>query len=126
MKFILEDIHKKVSNYSLVFPIDVSSSGSCQIGGNISTNAGGTNVLKYGTTRSQVLGLEVVLPNGDIWNGMTNLIKDNSGYDLKQLFIGSEGTLGVITEVHLRLSPIPESIMSAVCHFPELKWQLMN
>ena len=99
--------------YSLVFPIDVSSSGSCQIGGNISTNAGGTNVLKYGTTRSQVLGLEVVLPNGDIWNGMTNLIKDNSGYDLKQLFIGAEGTLGIITSATLKLYPCPGNIVTA-------------
>lgn len=117
---ILEDIHKKVSNYSLVFPIDVSSSGSCQIGGNISTNAGGTNVLKYGTTRSQVLGLEVVLPNGDIWNGMTNLIKDNSGYDLKQLFIGAEGTLGIITSATLKLYPCPGNIVTAFLGFDEI------
>lgn len=111
---ILKDVQKEVGKHNLVFPVDMSSSGSCQIGGNISTNAGGTNVLKYGTTRAQVLGLEVVLPSGNIWNGLSSLRKDNSGYDLKQLFIGAEGTLGIITAATLKLYPSPGEIFTAL------------
>ena len=117
---ILEAIHKELACHNLVFPIDVSSSGSCQIGGNISTNAGGTNVLKYGTTRTQVLGLEVVLPDGRIWNGITSLIKDNAGYDLKQLFIGAEGTLGIITSATLKIYPCPGEMITAFLGFDQI------
>ncbi len=91
----------------MLFPLTLGSQGSCRIGGNISTNAGGTQVLSYGNTRSLVLGLEVVLPTGEIWDGLRGLIKDNSGYDLKQLFIGAEGTLGVVTAAVLKLFPHP-------------------
>ncbi|MBJ89558.1 MAG: hydroxyacid dehydrogenase [Woeseia sp.] len=87
------------------FPLSLGAEGSCQIGGNISTNAGGINVLRYGNARSQVLGLEVVLADGQVWNGLRQLRKDNAGYDLKQLFIGSEGTLGIITAAALRMYP---------------------
>ncbi|HEY2662423.1 MAG TPA: FAD-binding oxidoreductase [Caulobacteraceae bacterium] len=88
------------------FPVSLASEGSASIGGLISTNAGGVGVLRYGTMRAQVLGLEAVLPNGEIWNGLKRLRKDNTGYDLKQLLIGAEGTLGVITAASLKLYPI--------------------
>ena len=92
-----------------LFPLALASEGTCQIGGNLSTNAGGVQVLRYGNTRELTLGLEVVLPNGDIWNGLRGLRKDNTGYDLKQLFIGAEGTLGIITAAVLKLYPLPKS-----------------
>jgi FAD/FMN-containing dehydrogenase len=88
------------------FPLSVASEGSATVGGLISTNAGGTAVLRYGTMRAQVLGLEAVLPNGEVWNGLKRLRKDNTGYDLKQLLIGAEGTLGVVTAAALKLQPI--------------------
>ena len=91
------------------FPLSLASEGSATIGGLISTNAGGTAVLRYGTMRALVLGLEAVLPNGAIWNGLKRLRKDNTGYDLKQLLIGAEGTLGVVTAASLKLFPIPAS-----------------
>ena len=92
-----------------LFPLALASEGSCQIGGNLSTNAGGVQVLRYGNMRELTLGLEVVLPNGDIWDGMRGLRKDNTGYDLKQLFIGAEGTLGIITGAVLKLFPLPKT-----------------
>jgi len=91
-----------------LFPLALASQGTCQIGGNLSTNAGGVQVLRYGNTRELTLGLEVVLPNGDIWNGLRGLRKDNTGYDLKQLFIGAEGTLGIISGAVLKLFPLPK------------------
>ena len=87
------------------FPLSIGSQGSCQIGGNLSTNAGGVNVLRYGMTRDLVLGLEVVLPGGRVLDGLTTLRKDNTGYDIKSLFLGAEGTLGVITAASLKLFP---------------------
>lgn len=90
-----------------LFPLSIGSEGSCQIGGVISTNAGGVNVIRYGNTRDLVLGIEAVLPSGEIWNGLKRLRKDNTGYDLKQLFIGGEGTLGLITGAALKLYPAP-------------------
>jgi FAD/FMN-containing dehydrogenase len=90
-----------------LFPLSIGSEGSCQIGGVISTNAGGVNVLRYGNMRDLVLGVEAVLPSGEIWNGLKRLRKDNTGYDLKQLFIGGEGTLGVVTAAALKLFPRP-------------------
>ncbi len=91
-----------------LFPLALASEGTCQIGGNLSTNAGGVQVLRYGNTRELTLGLEVVLPNGELWNGLRGLRKDNTGYDLKQLFIGAEGTLGIITGAVLKLFPLPQ------------------
>ena len=90
-----------------LFPLSIGSEGSCQIGGAISTNAGGVNVIRYGNMRDLVLGLEAVLPSGEVWNGLKRLRKDNTGYDLKQLFIGGEGTLGLITGAALKLFPAP-------------------
>src|SRR5574343_1119540 len=92
-----------------LFPLALASEGTCQIGGNLSTNAGGVQVLRYGNTRELTLGLEVVLANGEIWNGLRGLRKDNTGYDLKQLFIGAEGTLGIITAAVLKLFPLPKT-----------------
>ncbi len=91
-----------------LFPLALASEGTCQIGGNLSTNAGGVQVLRYGNTRELTLGLEVVLPNGELWDGLRGLRKDNTGYDLKQLFIGAEGTLGIITGAVLKLFPLPQ------------------
>lgn len=96
-----------------LFPLSLASEGTCQIGGNLATNAGGTGVLRYGNTRDLVLGLEVVLADGRIWNGMKRLRKDNTGYDLKHLFVGSEGTLGVITAAVLKLYPRPKAKVTA-------------
>ncbi|MFN0023696.1 MAG: FAD-binding oxidoreductase [Parvularculaceae bacterium] len=90
-----------------LFPLSIGSEGSCQIGGVISSNAGGVNVIRYGNARDLVLGLEAVLPSGEVWNGLKRLRKDNTGYDLKQLFIGGEGTLGLITAASLKLYPAP-------------------
>ncbi len=104
---ILETIQNSADNVDRLFPLSLGAQGTCQIGGNISTNAGGTGVLAYGNTRDLVMGLEAVLPNGEIWNGLTRLRKDNTGYDLKNLFIGAEGTLGVITKAVLKLHPKP-------------------
>jgi FAD/FMN-containing dehydrogenase len=94
--------------------LSLGAEGSCQIGGNISTNAGGIQVLRYGNTRSLVLGLEVVLPDGRVWHGLRALRKDNTGYDMKQLFIGGEGTLGIITAATLRLFPLPKAVETAL------------
>ncbi len=92
-----------------LFPLALASEGSCQIGGNLSTNAGGVQVLRYGNTRELTLGLQVVLPSGEVWDGLRGLRKDNTGYDLKHLFIGAEGTLGIITAAVLKLFPLPRT-----------------
>lgn len=92
-----------------LFPLSLASEGTCQIGGNLSSNAGGVHVLRYGNARELTLGLEVVLPDGCVWNGLRGLRKDNTGYDLKQLYIGAEGTLGLITAAVLKLFPLPKS-----------------
>jgi len=102
---VLADIQEAASAAGRLFALSLAAEGSCQIGGNLSTNAGGINVLRYGTARDQVLGLEVVLANGEVMNGLRRLRKDTAGYDLKQLFIGAEGTLGIITAASLRLFP---------------------
>jgi len=104
---ILSNVHEAARAYSLMFPLRLASEGSCTIGGNVSTNAGGTEVLRYGMMRGLVLGLEVVLPDGRVLELLRTLGKDNTGYDLKQLFIGAEGTLGVITAAALKLFPLP-------------------
>ncbi|MDX5593106.1 FAD-binding oxidoreductase [Pseudovibrio sp. SPO723] len=112
---VLQTIHERAEEHDLIFPLTLGAQGSCQIGGNIATNAGGTAVLSYGNTRDLVLGLEVVLANGEVWEGLRTLRKDNTGYDLKQLFIGSEGTLGIITAASLRLFPKPAAVEVALC-----------
>ena len=111
----LETIQKAADEAGFFFPLDLGSRGSCAIGGNLSTNAGGNRVIRYGMTRELVLGLEVVLPDGTIVTNLNKLLKNNAGYDLKHLFIGSEGTLGIITRVVLRLFPKPRSTMAALC-----------
>ncbi len=104
---ILSDVQDAARSVGRFFPLSLAAEGSCQIGGNLSTNAGGLNVIRYGTARQQVLGLEVVLADGTIWDGLRSLRKDTAGYDMKQLFLGSEGTLGIITAATLRLYPDP-------------------
>jgi len=106
---VLQTIHQAADEVERLFPLTLGSMGSCQIGGNLSTNAGGTAVLAYGNTRDLVLGLEVVLADGRIWNGLRRLRKDNTGYDLKHLFVGAEGTLGIITAAVLKLFPKPRA-----------------
>jgi FAD/FMN-containing dehydrogenase len=110
----LAAVHAAALEARRTFPLSLASEGSATIGGLISTNAGGTAVLRYGTMRSLVLGLEAVLPNGQIWNGLKRLRKDNTGYDLKQLLIGAEGTLGVVTAASLKLFPILVSRATAM------------
>ena len=102
---ILADIQQAARDVGLLFPLSLGAEGSCQIGDNLATNAGGINVMRYGTARQQVLGLEVVLADGQVWDGLRSLRKDTAGYDMKQVFIGSEGTLGIITAATLRLMP---------------------
>lgn len=104
---VLQTIQQAAREEGLYFPLSLGAEGSCQIGGNIATNAGGILTIRYGNTRDLVLGLEVVLPNGEIWNGLRSLRKDNTGYNLKHLFVGSEGTLGIITAAVLKLFPDP-------------------
>jgi len=104
----LAQVQEAAAEQDCLFPLSLASEGSCQIGGNISTNAGGVHVLRYGNMRQLVLGLEAVLPDGRIWHGLRRLVKDNTGYDLKQLFIGGEGTLGLVTAATLRLFPRPK------------------
>ncbi|HUQ37639.1 MAG TPA: FAD-binding oxidoreductase [Aestuariivirga sp.] len=105
----LKSVQEAADEAGRLFPLSLASEGSCRIGGNLSTNAGGLNVLAYGNARDLCLGLEVVLPDGRIWNGLRRLRKDNTGYDLKNIFIGAEGTLGVITAAVLKLFPKPRS-----------------
>ncbi len=116
---ILSDIQDQAKEMDFLFPLSLAAEGSCMIGGNLSTNAGGVNVLHYGNMRSLVLGLEVVLPNGDVWDGLGGLRKDNTGYDLKQLFIGAEGTLGIITAATLKLYPYPHEKQTALVAVPD-------
>jgi D-lactate dehydrogenase (cytochrome) len=111
---LLAGLQKRAQESGRLFPLSLAAEGSCEIGGNLSTNAGGTAVLRYGNARELVLGLEAVLPSGQIWDGLRGLRKDNTGYDLKQLFIGAEGTLGVITAAVLKLFPLPKSHATAV------------
>ena len=111
---VLVELQRAAAAKDLLFPLSLAAEGSCQLGGNLSTNAGGTAVLRYGNARDLVLGLEVVLPDGRIWNGLRRLRKDNTGYALKHLFIGAEGTLGVITAAVLKLFPQPRGRVTAM------------
>lgn len=115
---VLADVQAHASAQGRLFPLSLASEGSCQIGGNLATNAGGTGVLRYGNTRDLVLGLEAVLPDGSVLNGLKRLRKDNTGYDLRHLLIGSEGTLGIITAAALRLHPSPASVATALLTVP--------
>ena len=117
---ILADIQDAADEVERLFPLSLGSQGSCRIGGNLSTNAGGTGVLKYGNTRDLALGLEVVLPNGDIINDLKTLRKDNTGYSVKNLFIGAEGTLGVITAASLKLFPKPGDVLTGFVAIPHV------
>lgn len=116
---ILRTIQDAAAAADRLFPLSLAAEGSCQIGGNLATNAGGTQVLRYGSARARVLGLEVVLPDGQVWNGLRALRKDNTGYDLKQVFIGAEGTLGIITAAVLSLVPKPTDIQTALVAVPD-------
>jgi FAD/FMN-containing dehydrogenase len=115
----LQDIQQAVHDAGFLFPLDLGARGSCQIGGNIATNAGGNAVIRYGMTRELVLGLEVVLADGRVLNLMNKMIKNNCGYDLKQCFIGSEGTLGVITRAVLKLAPQTGETTTLLCALPD-------
>ena len=116
---VLQTIQQTASDHDRLFPLSLGAEGSCMIGGNLSTNAGGIQVLHYGNARNLVLGLEVVMPDGQVWNGMRALKKDNTGYDLKQLFIGAEGTLGIITRAVLKLFPKPKDMATAFFAVPD-------
>ncbi|SLN74970.1 FAD-binding oxidoreductase [Ruegeria meonggei] len=111
---ILADVQTAAESANRLLPLSLAAQGSCQIGGNLATNAGGVNVLRYGNARDLCLGLEAVLPSGDIWHGLSRLRKDNTGYDLRNLLIGAEGTLGIITAAALKLYPQPSSIGTAM------------
>ncbi len=118
---VLQAVQHAAAAEGLLFPLSLAAEGSCTIGGNLSTNAGGTQVLRYGNARELCLGLEVVTPTGDIWEGLSGLRKDNTGYDLRDLYIGSEGTLGVITAATLKLFPRPAAVTTALAALPSLE-----
>ncbi|MYM25999.1 FAD-binding protein [Duganella sp. FT135W] len=115
---ILQHIQEAAAAEGCLFPLSLAAEGSCTIGGNLATNAGGTAVLRYGNTRELCLGLEVVTPQGEIWSGLRGLRKDNTGYDLRDLFIGAEGTLGIITGAVLKLYPQPKACITALAALP--------
>ena len=117
---ILKSVQEAAEEVDRLFPLSLASEGSCRIGGNLSSNAGGLNVLAYGNARELCLGLEVVLADGRVWNGLKSLRKDNTGYDLKDIFIGAEGTLGVITAAVLKLFPRPKRHDTGFCAVPSL------
>ena len=111
---VLQAVQQAAADAGLMFPLSLAAEGSCTIGGNLATNAGGTQVLRYGNARELCLGLEVVTADGQVWDGLSGLRKDNTGYDLRDLFIGSEGTLGVITAATLKLNPKPAAVGTAL------------
>ncbi|MBL8286621.1 MAG: FAD-binding oxidoreductase [Rubrivivax sp.] len=110
----LQTVQQAAADAGLLFPLSLASEGSCTLGGNLATNAGGTQVLRFGNARELCLGLEVVTAEGEVWEGLTGLRKDNTGYDLRDLFIGSEGTLGIITAATMKLAPQPAATMTAL------------
>jgi len=111
---VLQNLQQAARERGLLMPLSLAAEGSCTIGGNLATNAGGTQVLRYGNARELCLGLEVVTAEGEVWHGLTGLRKDNTGYDLRDLFIGSEGTLGIITAATLKLQPLPAATTTAL------------
>ena len=118
---ILQNLQELADQQGLLFPLSLAAEGSCTIGGNLGTNAGGTQVVRYGNTRDLCLGLEVVTPQGEIWDGLKGLRKDNTGYDLRDLFIGSEGTLGIITAATMKLFPQPAAQLTAFAAVPSME-----
>ena len=117
---MLQTLQEACETEGFLFPLSLAAEGSCTIGGNLATNAGGTQVVRYGNTRELCLGLEVVTAQGEIWDGLTGLRKDNTGYDLRHLFIGSEGTLGVITAATMSMYPLPAAQLTAFAAVPSL------
>jgi FAD/FMN-containing dehydrogenase len=117
---VLQSVQEACEAEGYLFPLSLAAEGSCTLGGNLGTNAGGTQVVRYGNTRELCLGLEVVTAQGEVWNGLTGLRKDNTGYDLRHLFIGSEGTLGVITGAIMKLYPMPAAQLTAFAAVPSL------
>ena len=118
---VLQTVQEAAATEGLLFPLSLAAEGSCTIGGNLATNAGGTQVLRYGNTRELCLGLEVVTAAGEVWDGLSGLRKDNTGYDLRDVFIGSEGTLGIITAATLKLYPQPAAVGTALASCPSLE-----
>ncbi|MGC9561705.1 FAD-binding oxidoreductase [Brachymonas sp. M4Q-1] len=118
---VLQQVQEAAAAAGHLFPLSMASEGSCTLGGNLGTNAGGTQVLRYGNTRELCLGLEVVTPQGDIWDGLQGLRKDNTGYDLRDLYIGSEGTLGIITAATMKLFPMPRVQLTAWAAVPSVQ-----
>jgi FAD/FMN-containing dehydrogenase len=118
---ILANVQQAADQAGFLFPLSLASEGSCTLGGNLASNAGGTQVLRYGNTRDLCLGLEVVTAQGDIWQGLSGLRKDNTGYDLRHLFIGSEGTLGIITAATMKLFPKPAAVRTAWAAVPSVQ-----
>jgi FAD/FMN-containing dehydrogenase len=118
---VLQQVQEAAAAHGLLFPLSLAAEGSCTIGGNLATNAGGTQVLRFGNTRDLCLGLEIVTPPGEVWSGLSGLRKDNTGYDLRGLFIGSEGTLGIITAATMKLYPQPAATLTALAACPSLE-----
>ena len=118
---ILQNLQDEAEKAGVLFPLSLAAEGSCTIGGNLGTNAGGTQVVRYGNARDLCLGLEVVTPQGEVWDGLKGLRKDNTGYDLRDLFIGSEGTLGVITAATMKLYPLPAARLTAWAAVPSMQ-----
>jgi FAD/FMN-containing dehydrogenase len=118
---ILQNVQDAADKAGLLFPLSLAAEGSCTIGGNLGTNAGGTQVVRYGNARDLCLGLEVVTPQGEVWNGLKGLRKDNTGYDLRNLLVGSEGTLGIITAATLKLYPKPAAQLTAWAAVPSME-----
>ena len=117
----LQQVQEVAAKAGLLYPLRLASEGTCTIGGTLATNAGGTQVLRYGNARELCLGLEVVTPAGEVWDGLSGLRKDNTGYDLRDLYIGSEGTLGIITAATLKLHPAPAAVCTALAAAPSLE-----
>jgi len=118
---VLQNVQDAAESAGFLFPLSLAAEGSCTIGGNLGTNAGGTQVVRYGNTRDLCLGLEVVTAQGEVWDGLSGLRKDNTGYDLRDLFIGSEGTLGVITGATMKLYPLPRATLTAWAAVPSME-----
>jgi FAD/FMN-containing dehydrogenase len=118
---ILQTLQETAAQADLLFPLSLAAEGSCTLGGNLGTNAGGTQVVRYGNARELCLGLEVVTPQGEVWHGLTGLRKDNTGYDLRDLLVGSEGTLGIITAATIKLYPLPAAQLTAWAALPSLE-----